>query len=49
MLVAAAQAIADRVGDDELNASFIIPSVFDPLVAGAVAEAIVRVVESSKE
>ncbi|OZB83325.1 MAG: NAD-dependent malic enzyme, partial [Microbacterium sp. 14-71-5] len=49
MLVAAAQAIAERVGDDELNASFIIPSVFDPLVAGAVAEAIVRVVESSKE
>jgi malate dehydrogenase (oxaloacetate-decarboxylating) len=49
MLVAAAQAIADRVGDDELNASFIIPSVFDPLVAGAVADAIVRVVESSKE
>ncbi|MBS1906147.1 MAG: NAD-dependent malic enzyme [Actinobacteria bacterium] len=49
MLVAAAQAIADRVGEDELNASFIIPSVFDPLVAGAVAEAIVRVVESSKE
>ncbi len=49
MLVAAAQAIADRVGDDELNASFIIHSVFDPLVAGTVAEAIVRVVESSKE
>ncbi len=47
MLVAAAEAIANRVGDDELNASFIIPSVFDPLVAGAVAEAIVRVVESS--
>lgn len=49
MLVAAAGAIAERIGDDELNASFIIPSVFDPLVAGAVAEAIVRVVESSKE
>ncbi|GAA4480091.1 NAD-dependent malic enzyme [Microbacterium panaciterrae] len=47
MLVAAAEAIANRVGDDELNASFIIPSVFDPLVAGAVAEAIVRVVEST--
>lgn len=47
MLVAAAEAIASRVGDDELNASFIIPSVFDPLVAGAVAEAIVRVASSS--
>ena len=49
MLVAAAEAIASRVGDDELNASFIIPSVFDPLVAGAVAEAIVRVAASSQE
>lgn len=47
MLVAAAEAIASRVGDDELNASFIIPSVFDPLVAGAVAEAIVRVAASA--
>jgi malate dehydrogenase (oxaloacetate-decarboxylating) len=47
MLVAAADAIAARVGEDELNASFIIPSVFDPLVAGAVAEAIVRVVEAA--
>ncbi|MDQ0728017.1 NAD-dependent malic enzyme [Microbacterium sp. W4I20] len=47
MLVAAAEAIASRVGDDELNASFIIPSVFDPLVAGAVAEAIVRVASSA--
>ena len=33
MLVAAAEAIADRVADDELNASYIIPSVFDPHVA----------------
>lgn len=47
MLVAAAEAIASRVSDDELNASFIIPSVFDPLVAGAVAEAVVRVAASS--
>ncbi|MGN6204449.1 NAD(P)-dependent malic enzyme [Humibacter sp.] len=42
MLVAAAQAIADRVDPDELNASFIIPSVFDPLVSVEVAEAIVQ-------
>ncbi|MDF9276962.1 NAD-dependent malic enzyme [Arthrobacter sp. EH-1B-1] len=40
MLVAAADAIAARVDDDELNASFIIPSVFDPHVAGDVAAAV---------
>ncbi len=49
MLVAAAQAIADRVEPDELNASFIIPSVFDPLVSVEVAEAIVKAAEQSKE
>ena len=37
MLVAAAEAIANRVADDELNASYIIPSVFDPHVAADVA------------
>ena len=41
MLVAAAQAIADCVNPDELNASYIIPSVFDPEVAGKVAQAVV--------
>lgn len=40
MLVAAAEAIANRVADDELNASFIIPSVFDPHVAADVAAAV---------
>jgi malate dehydrogenase (oxaloacetate-decarboxylating) len=40
MLIAAAQAIADQVAPEELNASFIVPSVFDPAVAGAVAEAV---------
>jgi malate dehydrogenase (oxaloacetate-decarboxylating) len=40
MLIAAAQAIADQVAPDELNASYIVPSVFDPGVAGAVAEAV---------
>jgi len=49
MLVAAAEAIASRVDDEERNASFIIPSVFDPEVAGAVAEAIVRVVKAGAE
>ena len=40
MLIAAAQAIADQVAPEELNASYIVPSVFDPDVAGAVAEAV---------
>jgi malate dehydrogenase (oxaloacetate-decarboxylating) len=40
MLVAAAHAIAGRVSDEELNASFIIPSVFDPHVAAQVAAAV---------
>ncbi|MCP2251984.1 malate dehydrogenase (oxaloacetate-decarboxylating) [Prauserella aidingensis] len=39
MLLAAANAVADVV-DDRLNASFIVPSVFDNAVAPAVAEAV---------
>jgi malate dehydrogenase (oxaloacetate-decarboxylating) len=40
MLMAASNAIADVVDSDRLNASFIIPSVFDPVVVPAVAEAV---------
>ncbi|NMR20679.1 NAD-dependent malic enzyme [Cellulomonas fimi] len=40
MLRVAAVAIADVVSDDERNAAFIIPGVFDPRVAEAVAEAV---------
>src|SRR5204863_7858036 len=40
MLLAAARAIAGVVQDDELNPSFIIPSVFHPDVPGAVAAAV---------
>jgi malate dehydrogenase (oxaloacetate-decarboxylating) len=40
-LVAAAEAIADCVSADELNPSHIVPSVFDPGVAPAVAEALI--------
>jgi malate dehydrogenase (oxaloacetate-decarboxylating) len=40
MLLAAATAIADEVSAEQLNASFIIPSVFDDRVAPAVAQAI---------
>ncbi len=48
MLVAAAEAIAARVNDDELNASFIIPSVFDPHVASDVASAVAAAAASSQ-
>ena len=40
MLVAAATAIADVVSPEELNPSYIVPSVFDPMVASAVAAAV---------
>jgi malate dehydrogenase (oxaloacetate-decarboxylating) len=40
MLVAAAEAIADCVSAEQLNASFIVPSVFDPNVVKAVAAAV---------
>jgi malate dehydrogenase (oxaloacetate-decarboxylating) len=40
MALAAAHAIADAVGEDKLNASVIVPSVFDARVAPAVAEAV---------
>ncbi|HEY0452288.1 NAD-dependent malic enzyme [Actinophytocola sp.] len=42
MLLAAADAMADVVDGDRLNASFIVPSVFDSAVAPAVAEAVSR-------
>ncbi|HLI01157.1 MAG TPA: NAD-dependent malic enzyme [Acidimicrobiales bacterium] len=40
MLLRAAAALAGCVGDDRLNATYIIPSVFDPTVSPAVAAAI---------
>ena len=46
MKVAAASAIAKVVADDELRANYIIPSVFNPRVSPAVAEA---VAEASRE
>ena len=48
MLLAAADAIAEVVEPDRLNASFIVPSVFDPRVATAVAEAVARAVEDER-
>jgi malate dehydrogenase (oxaloacetate-decarboxylating) len=42
MLLAAADALAAVVRDDQLNANYIIPSVFDPEVAHAVATAVAQ-------
>lgn len=43
LLVAAAEAIADCVTSSQLNASFIVPSVFDPQVVTKVASAVKRI------
>ena len=40
MKMAAAQALASLVSDDELSADYIIPKAFDPRVAPAVAKAV---------
>jgi malate dehydrogenase (oxaloacetate-decarboxylating) len=40
MALAAARAIADVVGEDKINPTVIVPSVFDPRVAPAVAAAV---------
>jgi malate dehydrogenase (oxaloacetate-decarboxylating) len=40
LLVACAEAIASCVSDPQLNASFIVPSVFDANVVKSVAEAV---------
>jgi malate dehydrogenase (oxaloacetate-decarboxylating) len=40
MLLSAARALAGCVSDDQLNATYVIPSVFDPAVPGAVAAAV---------
>lgn len=45
MLVAAARAISENVSDEQLNSSYIIPSVFDGDVARDVADAIVEVAD----
>jgi malate dehydrogenase (oxaloacetate-decarboxylating) len=49
MLVAAAEAIASRVLPAQLNASFIIPSVFDSQVSIAVAAAVKGVVAKNSQ
>jgi len=49
MLLAAADALADVVAPDQLNASYIVPSVFDEKVAPAVARAIVTAAGAAPE
>ena len=40
MKVAAAEALANLISDDELNEDYIIPAAFDPRVGPAVAKAV---------
>ena len=40
MKLAAARAIADTIGPDELHAEYIVPSVFDKRIVEAVARAV---------
>ncbi|RQD68411.1 MAG: NAD-dependent malic enzyme, partial [Tindallia sp. MSAO_Bac2] len=40
MKVGAAKAIADLIGEEELSPEFIIPQVFDPRIAPAVAASV---------
>ncbi|MFC9256770.1 NAD-dependent malic enzyme [Amycolatopsis thailandensis] len=49
MLLAAADAIADVVDNGKLNASFIVPSVFDSAVAPAVAEAVKKAAKAGQQ
>ena len=44
VLLAAARALAAVVADDELNPTYIVPSVFHPDVSNVVAEAVKRTV-----
>ncbi|MDR2304235.1 MAG: NADP-dependent malic enzyme [Treponema sp.] len=47
MKIAAAYALADLVGEDELRADYIIPAAFDPRVKDAVAGAVARAARTS--
>jgi malate dehydrogenase (oxaloacetate-decarboxylating) len=46
MLLAAAEALAGTVSAEELNATYIVPSVFNPSVTTTVARAVQRVAEA---
>ncbi|WP_029289766.1 NAD-dependent malic enzyme [Cellulomonas sp. HZM] len=47
MLLAAARALAEVVGPDELNPTYIVPSVFNPEVTTRVAQAVVEAARAS--
>ena len=47
MELAAARAIAQTIGDDELSADYIVPSVFNRAVAPAVAAAVAEAAEAT--
>jgi malate dehydrogenase (oxaloacetate-decarboxylating) len=47
MALAAARAIADAVGEEKIKPSLIVPSVFDPRVATAVADAVRSVAKAA--
>ena len=47
-LLAASDAIADAVGPEELNPGYIVPSVFDPRVSIAVADAVEAAVKAGE-
>lgn len=47
MMLAAARALADVVGEDELNANYIVPSVFNEKVSGAVSGAVREAAEAT--
>jgi malate dehydrogenase (oxaloacetate-decarboxylating) len=49
MALAAAKAIADSVGEESLNASVIVPSVFDPKVSPVVAAAVRAVAKGAED
>ena len=47
MKIAAAQAIADLIGPEELREEYIIPAAFDERVTQAVAKAVARAARES--
>ena len=48
MLAAAARAISECVSADQLNESYIVPSVFDPAVSPAVSDAVFAIATQEK-
>ena len=47
MKIAAAQALADLISDEELSADYIIPAAFDEKVGPAVAKAVAEAARKS--